>query len=168
MSASFLVRPAQTGDLPALGRLGAQLVRYHRDLDPRRFMDIRNVEDGYARFLGTQLESPEAVVLCATPAGDDSAASSIIGYAYGTLEPRDWNSLLGPHGALHDVIVDAGVRRAGVGEALVLETCKRLEGLGAPRVVLHTAVQNVGAQRLFAKLGFRQTMIEMTREAGGA
>jgi RimJ/RimL family protein N-acetyltransferase len=35
---------------------------------------------------------------------------------------------------------------------------------GAPRVVLGTAEQNAGAQRLFAKLGFRRTMIEMTRE----
>jgi RimJ/RimL family protein N-acetyltransferase len=31
-------------------------------------------------------------------------------------------------------------------------------------VVLSTAVQNEPAQRLFANLGFRRTMIEMTRE----
>lgn len=130
MPASFHVRPAQARDLPELGRLGAQLVRYHHDLDPHRFMEIRNVEQGYARFLGTLLESREAVVLCAATAEGESEAPSILGYAYGTLEPRDWNSLLDPHGALHDVIVDAGVRRKGVGEALVLETCKRLESLG--------------------------------------
>jgi ribosomal protein S18 acetylase RimI-like enzyme len=35
---------------------------------------------------------------------------------------------------------------------------------GAPRVVLSTAAQNETAQRLFEKLGFRRTMIEMTRE----
>ena len=35
---------------------------------------------------------------------------------------------------------------------------------GAPRVVLWTAEQNDAAQRLFDRLGFRRTMIEMTRE----
>jgi ribosomal protein S18 acetylase RimI-like enzyme len=54
-----------------------------------------------------------------------------------------------------------------VGAKLVLETCRRLEALGAPRVLLHTAVQNEAAQALFEKLGFRSTMIEMTRERGG-
>jgi ribosomal protein S18 acetylase RimI-like enzyme len=31
-------------------------------------------------------------------------------------------------------------------------------------VVLSTAEQNSGAQRLFERMGFRRTMIEMTRE----
>ena len=37
---------------------------------------------------------------------------------------------------------------------------------GVPRVVLHTADPNAEAQRLFQRLGFRPTMIEMTRELG--
>jgi RimJ/RimL family protein N-acetyltransferase len=41
---------------------------------------------------------------------------------------------------------------------------KRLVALGAPRVVLHTAAKNEAAQRMFAKLGWRPTMVEMTRE----
>jgi RimJ/RimL family protein N-acetyltransferase len=35
---------------------------------------------------------------------------------------------------------------------------------GAPRVVLWTADRNSAAQRLFERLGFRRTMIEMTKE----
>jgi ribosomal protein S18 acetylase RimI-like enzyme len=35
---------------------------------------------------------------------------------------------------------------------------------GTPRLVLHTATQNQTAQRLFARFGFRTTMLEMTRE----
>jgi RimJ/RimL family protein N-acetyltransferase len=34
----------------------------------------------------------------------------------------------------------------------------------APRVVLWTSPHNENAQRLFDHLGFRRTMIEMTRE----
>jgi len=33
-----------------------------------------------------------------------------------------------------------------------------------PRVVLSTAAQKEAAQRHFARMGFRRTMIEMTRE----
>jgi len=39
-----------------------------------------------------------------------------------------------------------------------------LRSIGAPRVVLWTAEKNDPAQRLFTRLGFRRTMIEMTRE----
>jgi ribosomal protein S18 acetylase RimI-like enzyme len=164
MADAFVVRPVVRGDLPAVARLAAQLVRYHHDLDARRYLLVDGVEQGYARFFAGEIAREGAVVLCAVRTVDDA----IVGYAYGTMEPRDWNALLDRHGALHDVLVDAAVRRAGLGRRLVLETCKRLEALGAPRVVLHTAVQNREAQALFASLGFRSTMIEMTREAGGA
>jgi RimJ/RimL family protein N-acetyltransferase len=39
-----------------------------------------------------------------------------------------------------------------------------LQQRGAPRVLLWTAEPNAVAQRLFARLGFRRTMIEMTRD----
>lgn len=160
MSVSILVRPVQKDDLEGVARLAAQLVLYHHALDARRFMLVDGVEQGYRRFFEAELSNPDAVLLCAVRVSD----GQIVGYTYGTVEPRDWNALLDRHGALHDVLVDPGTRRTGVGERLVLETCRRLAELGAPRVVLHTAVQNQEAQALFAKLGFRATMIEMTRE----
>ena len=39
-----------------------------------------------------------------------------------------------------------------------------LRSRGAPRVLLLTATPNTGAQELFTKMGFRRTMIEMTKE----
>jgi ribosomal protein S18 acetylase RimI-like enzyme len=164
MVEAFVIRPVGARDLEAVGRLAGQLVRYHHALDARRYLLVEGVEQGYARFFAGEIVRPGAVVLCAVRAADDA----IVGYAYGTMEGRDWNALLDRFGALHDVLVDAAVRRAGLGKRLVLETCRRLEALGAPRVVLHTAVQNREGQALFASLGFRSTMIEMTREAGGA
>ena len=56
------------------------------------------------------------------------------------------------------------VRRRGVGRLLLEATLRDLRSAGAPRVVLSDRRENEPAQRLFARLGFRRTMIEMTRE----
>jgi ribosomal protein S18 acetylase RimI-like enzyme len=43
-------------------------------------------------------------------------------------------------------------------------TVVALEARGARQIVLSTATRNETAQRLFARAGFRPTMIEMTRD----
>ena len=67
-----------------------------------------------------------------------------------------------PH--LSNVVVDERGRRTGVATALIEAAAGWLRDHGAPRVMLWTAEQNDGAQRLFEHLGFRRTMVEMTRE----
>jgi ribosomal protein S18 acetylase RimI-like enzyme len=154
-----VIRRAQAGDLPALGRLGALLLRTHYAFDRERFMAPGDdPEGGYAWFLGTQLRNPEAVVLVAERDG------AVVGYVYAGLEPQSWKELREAAGFIHDVVVDEAERRHGVASALMEAAMAWLREHGAPRVVLGTAEQNAGAQRLFAKLGFRRTMIEMTRE----
>jgi ribosomal protein S18 acetylase RimI-like enzyme len=160
MPSDLLIRPATLADMPAVAKLAAQLVRAHHAYDPQRFLCIEPVEAGYQRWLTQELGNAEAVLLVAEREG------AILGYAYGVMEPRDWNNLLDAHGGLHDVLVTESARGTGAGAALVEGVCARLAAMGAPRVVLHSATQNVGAQRLFARLGFRTTMVEMTREMG--
>lgn len=154
------VRPATRADLPAVARLAAQLVRLHHAFDARRFLCLEPLEPGYERFLGGELADDDAVILVAvTPEGE------VIGYAYGRLEPRDWNELLDACGKLHDLYVDEAARGKGAASRLVEAMVARLYAKGAPRVVLLSATPNVAAQKLFARLGFRPTMVEMTREA---
>jgi ribosomal protein S18 acetylase RimI-like enzyme len=88
----------------------------------------------------------------------------VVGYAYARLEPKDWNALLDAHGALHDILVADSARRQGIGKKLLERVLAELRTLGAERVVLHTAVQNRAAHKLFAAVGFRKTMLEMTCE----
>jgi ribosomal protein S18 acetylase RimI-like enzyme len=154
-----IIRRATSADLPALGRLGALLVEEHHGFDTRRFLVATNrTPRDYAAFLGSQLAEPDAIVLVADDDGD------VIGYAYAALEGVDFMALRGPAGVLNDVIVDRGHRGRGVGRRLVDAILADLKARGTPRVVLFTAVPNEQAQRLFASLGFRRTMIEMTRE----
>jgi ribosomal protein S18 acetylase RimI-like enzyme len=159
--ATFIVRKMTAADLSDVGKLAGKLVRMHHDLDPRRFLELANPEAGYARFLGSELKSKNVVLLVA----ERTDGKAVVGYTYARLEGRNYNDLLEACGKLHDVYVDESARGQGIGEALVTETMRQLTEKGAPRVVLLTATQNEAAQRLFKKLGFRTTMLEMTREA---
>lgn len=154
-----IVRRATPADLPRIGRLGALLVEEHHDFDPRRFLAARpGTPEGYASFLSAQLEDPDKAVLV----GDDDG--DVVGYAYAAVEGHDYMALRGPAGVLHDVIVDPEHRGRGVGRLLLDAALEFFRSRGVPRVVLWTAQRNEAAQRLFASVGFRRTMIEMTRE----
>ena len=153
------VRPARPADTAALGRLGALLVRTHHDFDRERFIAAGpGTERGYGAFLGTQIGAPTAFVLVAERDGE------VAGYSYAGVEEREYMALRGPAGVIYDIVVDPGHRRHGIGGMLLSATVEELQRRGAPRVVLSAAEKNESAQRLFARAGFRRTMIEMTRE----
>ncbi len=157
-----VVRRALTSDLPPLGRLGALLVEAHHELDSRRFLAASHrTAAAYASFLSTKLEDPDAAILVA------EVHAEVIGYAYAAIEGYDYLSLRGPAGVLHDLIVDPQHRGRGVGGLLIKAAMAYLKARGAPRIVLSTAEGNQAAQRLFARMGFRRTMVEMTRELEG-
>ena len=159
MTPSLVIRPATTADLPTLGRLGALLVQQHHDFDPRRFLaPSRSTPHHYAAFLGSQLDHPDVLVLVAEDDGQ------VIGYTFAAIEGYDYKSLRGPAGLLHDILVDPDYRGRGVGSRLLGETVSALQSKGVHQIVLSTAERNESAQRLFARMNFRRTMIEMTRE----
>jgi len=155
------IRPAVRADLPALARLGAKLARAHHAMDADRFfLPEEPLEEGYAWWLGKELANPRAVVLAAT-----APPGGILGYAYGRIEPRDWNTLRDRCGVGVDLWVEPAARGAGVGARLLDALADALARRGAERVVVDVAARNPKAARLFARMGFRPTMLEMTREA---
>ncbi len=155
----LVIRRAETRDLPVLGRLGELMVTVHHRYDSARFMvPGDDVAEGYAWFLGTELGQEEVLVLVAELAG------TVVGYVYAGLEPQSWKELREPAGFIHDLVVDESARRRGIASQLLESAAAWLEAHGAPRVMLWTAEKNDEAQRLFEQLGFRRTMIEMTRE----
>ena len=155
----ILIRPAGTADLPVLGQLGAQLMRVHHDFDTQRFLSPgADPAGGYARFLGSRIEHKDGLVLVAERDGD------VIGYVYAAIEPLSWKELRDEAGFIHDLVVDPAHRGSGAGSQLLDAALEWLRDRGMPRVMLCTAEQNAGAQRLFARHGFRRTMVEMTRE----
>ena len=155
---AIVIKLATKRDLPKIAVLAGALVRQHYAFDAKRFLLIEKPEAGYEWWFGKELVNKQALILCA------KLDAKVVGYAYARLEPRDWNALLDAHGALHDILVDASARRQGIGKLLLERVIKELRKRGAPRVVLHTAIKNKAAHKLFAAVGFRQTMLEMTCE----
>jgi ribosomal protein S18 acetylase RimI-like enzyme len=154
---AITVRRATSADVPGAAALARELVLQHHGTDKERFFLPDRVEQGYASWFRRELERPNARLLVAVK-GD-----AVVGYAYGTLEGRDYALLLDEHGAVHDVFVAESARREGAGTLLLRELLHELEALGAKRIVLYTMVDNLAAQALFRSLGFRPTLLEMTR-----
>jgi ribosomal protein S18 acetylase RimI-like enzyme len=176
------IRPARREDLPALAGLGAKLAREHHAMDAARFfLPEEPLEAGYAWWLGKERANRRAAVLAAIAPSAESPepgrsgrggrgraalapAERIVGYAYGRIEPRDWNTLRDACGVAVDLWVEPAARGAGLGARLVEALVAALVQRGADRVVLNVASRNPRAQRLFRRLGFRPTMLEMARE----
>ena len=159
---AVLVRAALRGDVRACARLGARLARWHHAMDPRRFFVTPALEEGYAWWLGKESRNRRAVVLAAVRRA--RGRERVVGYAYGRIEPRDWNTLRERCGVGIDLVVEPACRGRGVGRLLVDELIRRLGDRGAPRVVIQVAARNEKAQGVFAGLGFRPTMLEMSVE----
>lgn len=156
-----VIRPATAQDLPALARLGAKLAREHHGMDPARFfLPEEPIEEGYAWWLGKELANPRAVVLAAV----SGRRREVVGYAYGRLEPREWNTLRDRCGVGVDLWVEPAARGAGTGARLVEALADVLAARGARSVVIDVAARNPRAARLFRRMGFRPTMLEMARD----
>ena len=134
-------------------------MRSHHDFDAQRFMNPgSDPETHYGRFLVAQIGVDDAAVFVAERSGE------VIGYVWANLEPRSWKELRDACGFIEDIVVRESERRSGVASALIDAALTWLRSRDAPRVVLWTAEKNQPAPRLFGKLGFRRTMVEMTRE----
>ena len=139
--------------------MGAALMRQHHASDPRRFIVTDRPEAGYGGFLISRLTDTNSLVLVA------ELANEVVGYVFADIEPTSWMDLRGPCGFIHDVYVQERARRLGMGRELVRAAIDWVRSKGQSQVVLWSKSGNDGAQRLFAALGFRDTMVEMTLDA---
>ncbi|WP_113553321.1 N-acetyltransferase family protein [Ensifer adhaerens] len=157
MLSTITIKAARDEDVPVLGKFGADLMALHHQWDPERFIPTgTGTEASYARWLGSQLEKSEVVVLAA------EQDEMIVGYAYASVEGYDYMALRKPAGVIHDLFVEPEKRSQGIGRMLLEAAVAALKERGANLIVLSTAHRNEAAQRLFAAAGFRPTMVEMT------
>ncbi|HJT18385.1 MAG TPA: GNAT family N-acetyltransferase [Thermoanaerobaculia bacterium] len=153
------IRKAEPRDMAAVGRLGAMLIQTHYAFDTKRFLaPMPGAERGYAAYLTSLLDSKDDCIFVADREGE------IVGYVWADLEPMSWKELRGPAGFVQDLLVVDAARRRGIATELLNAAMDWLREHGAPRIMLWTAAPNDAARALFRRVGFRETMIEMTRE----
>jgi ribosomal protein S18 acetylase RimI-like enzyme len=153
----MIIRPAAAKDWPRIGELSELLVRTHYAFDPSRFIPPDALPGHvYTSRVRIEMEGGHVTVRVAETDG------RIVGYVFAGIEPGSWKELRPDAGYVHDLVVDEAHRRSGIGRALVASAIEWFDARDVARIILWTARQNVDAQRLFNRLGFRQTMIEMT------
>ena len=150
------VRPATASDQEFLGRFGGALMRQHHAADQRRFLQVESPEAGYGRFLVSRISNATSLVMVAERSG------TIVGYVYADVELTNWMELRGPCGVVQDVYVEEAARHQGAGRALMHAAIDWIHSKGRTQVVLLTKTGNEHALHLYAALGFRPTMLEMT------
>lgn len=153
------IRPAADADWLRVGALGEILVATHYAFDRRRFVHPDTLPaDAYISHLRQEVAHGLAVVHVA------AVGDGVAGYVFAGIEPESWKDLRDEAGYIHDLVVDAGHRRGGIGRALVESAVRWFADRGINRVMLGAAPANTGAQHLFRSLGFRPSMIEMMLE----
>jgi ribosomal protein S18 acetylase RimI-like enzyme len=151
------IRPATDDDWKRIGDLGELLVRAHHGFNPSRFIHPSSMSgDLYASRVRAEIARGHGTVLVADVDG------RVVGFVFAGIEPESWKELRDIAGYVHDLVVDEPARHSGVGTALMASAIAWFDARGVSRVMLWTAPQNVSAQRLFHRLGFRSTMIELT------
>lgn len=154
-----IIRDARPEDLPAAATLAGTLLRHLRTLDPQRFPFLVDPpEPGFEAFLGECLKDSDYFVLVAELEG------RVVGYGLASLEAREWRLLIDRHGLVQDIVIAPEARGGGTGERLLRALVDRLRRAGAPRIILHTPTENTAAQKLFRKVGFRETVREFYLE----
>ena len=82
-------------DVPAVGRMAGKLVRMHHALDPQRFIELRNPEEGYGRYLGGELSFEDyKVCIHDLVAGSDALGVDNIQSFRNAIHP--WKSIQEP------------------------------------------------------------------------
>lgn len=154
------VRRARKEDAEAIARFALGLFAQHRAYDPERFAELGNLE-GAARYYNSRAEADDAAVLVAELEG------RVVGFAYLEYERMDYANLLENAVWLHDLYVDDSTRGTGAGKMLMQAAVDFGTHMGAGAVVLTVASQNTQAQDFFRRIGFRDTMVEMTLSVKG-
>jgi ribosomal protein S18 acetylase RimI-like enzyme len=151
------IRSATADDWPRIGELAEMLVRTHYAFDDARFTHPDTLGgDIYTTRIRDEIGRSQSMVHVAEDDG------RVVGFVFAGIEDESWKELRHRAGYIHDVVVEDAHRHRGIARALMASAIEWIAAHGVARVMLWTAPQNTNAQRLFAGLGFRPTMIEMT------
>jgi GNAT superfamily N-acetyltransferase len=154
--AEAVIRTTTAADADAIGMLWAELVAYHRTLDPDLPIAAADGARRYARLLVQRLHDPN-IYACVAESGGRP-----IGFALGMivdLAPDIFAEE--PCGFLADIYVDAAHRRQGIGRRLVQAVVDWFQERGVSYFDWQVASLNAEGLAFWRALGGRDLMIRM-------
>ena len=151
---TVVVRRAARADAEAIAELAQKLVLQHKSYNARRFAQIADYEQ-MVWYYGSQTESKDSAVLVA------EIKNKVVGFAFVQFEAKNYAGLLDSAAWLHDIYVDETARGSQAGKNLINAAIEAAKELGANKLMLSAAAQNVNAKKFFEHQGFTTTMVEM-------
>jgi len=151
-----VIRPAVASDAVAIGRLWAQLVAHHNELDAAMPRATADGAQRYGRSLSDRLEDSHTQVFVAEIDG------RVVGYVLGVivdLLPEMFEQQAG--GFLADIYVAPDWRRQGHGRELVATLTDWFRQQGLEYFEWHVPAGNPDALAFWASMGGRPWQIRM-------
>jgi GNAT superfamily N-acetyltransferase len=152
------VRAATADDVPHVLPMVRQITALHERHDPERFRVLPDVLDRYASWLPQRAADARSVFLVAQR--DDG---TLAGFTVGTIEPEVPIFWIPECGWIHDIWVEPLDRKHGVARLLIDAAIDRFKAIGVAQMRLHTGAFNDAAREVFAKAGFRTSVVEMLK-----
>jgi len=148
------VRQATLDDVPALVALFQELDRMQSDW--RVFTPRPGFYDEVGAKYREAMNTENAVVLVAEDDGE------VVGMAYGEVRvPSRFSDERAME--LSGVVVRAGYRGRGVGQALVKEAARFAKEIGVEWIELKTFAPNQGAMAFWEGMGFTPRVVQLTQ-----
>lgn len=151
------VRAARMKDAEAIVALWRVMMDAHRQLDPR-FRLRRDAENLFREDLRQRITDPLYCVRVA------EAEGRVVGYAIGTERQNPPVLDVRRVGYIHEICVEPGLRRRGVGRALVEALLEWTRGRGLGVVLLRAADRNLHSLAFWRSLGWDAWTQEMWLE----
>lgn len=152
------IRPAAQADLAAIHRLVAELAAAHVSVDPARYTALATAWGEYERAL-TTVEALRPLLWLV--AESDGQISGYLMAEHVEADDLVWSP---EHVCIHDVLVDREARNSGAARTLIEAAAAWARGRGVRQLRLFTDDRNETARAVFGRMGFRRTMVEMTRD----
>ena len=152
------IRDAIPSDVPKVLPMVDSICALHKQLDSAKYGFLPDPGSMYERWLEARADDQQSVFIVA------EREEKLVGFVVGTCEHEIPIYDIDRYGFIHDLWVDPDYRHEGVGRQLAMLAVERFAKLGMKQVRLDTAARNEGARLLFAKCGFRPSVIEMLVE----
>ena len=163
MNAGVIIREARAGDAVAIVPLMRALACAHIDSDASRYSELARACVAYQAALGGQggqggqgADARDLLWLVAL------VEERVCGYLLAEHVRSDDLIWSPEHVCVHDIIVELPVRSRGIARMLMDHAVAWARSKGVRQVRLFTDRGNHGARTAFSRLGFRETMVEMT------